>query len=72
MSKHPKYRGVYENSDNPFNPYRKAKWVVCITAYGKTRNLLYTDDDVKAARNYDKWAKYYKGDEAELNFPEEV
>ena len=64
-----KYRGVSENVQSPHNPY-KAKWRATITHNRKTKVLLYTDDEEKAAREYDKWAKYYKGSKAKLNFPE--
>lgn len=66
-----KFRGVSENSPHPNNPYRTLKWKVSITVNGKRKNLLYTDDEEVAAREYDRWAKYYFKDKAVLNFPKE-
>lgn len=64
--KHPKYRGVFLNEQSRHNPYRSKKWVAVI----KKKKLIFTDDDEKAAREYDRWAKYYHGSKAKLNFPE--
>jgi len=66
-----RFRGVQENVQSPHNPY-KAKWRAVISVRGKSRNLIYTDDEEKAAREYDKWAKYYHKDKAKLNFPDEA
>jgi len=64
-----KYRGVKKNQNSSFNLYSHLKWVACISVKGKTRHLLYTDDPEHAAREYDRWAKYYHGKKAKLNFP---
>lgn len=66
-----KYRGVQKNSRSRYNLYCGKKWKTQITYNGKCRTLIYTDDEEKAAREYDKWAKIFHGNKAKLNFPEE-
>jgi len=63
------YRGVSENVSSVHNPYSGLKWKAVITVNGKRKSLLYTNDVVEAAREYDRWAKYYLKEKAILNFP---
>lgn len=64
--KHPEYTGVYENTQNSVY---KSKWMAIISINGKQRRLMYTDDPIKAAKEYDRWARYYGKNKSKLNFP---
>lgn len=45
------------------------KWMVQITVEGQKRTVGYFDDEVEAARAYDRAAQRYRGPEGRLNFP---
>jgi len=50
---------------------REKRWVVKITADGKTFPIGYFRDEIQAANAYDKAAKKYHGEFAALNFPQQ-
>lgn len=58
-----KYKGVSFNK-------KTEKWDVQIRRYGKCRHLGCFDDEVEAAKAYDKAAKEHQGEFAALNFPD--
>jgi hypothetical protein len=58
-----KYKGVNWNK-------RKKNWRVRICINGRRIFLGYFDDEIQAAKAYDKAAKKYHGEFASLNFPE--
>jgi len=58
---HSKYKGVYWNKD-------KKKWHATISKSYKRIHLGYFDNEIEAARAYDKKAKEFFGEFAYLNF----
>jgi len=59
-----KYLGVTKGS--------RCKYRAQINMQGHIKIIMESDDEVKCAKAYDKWAEYYFGKDARLNFPKEV
>ncbi len=59
-----RYRGVSYSKN-------REKWVVAIPGEGKQKYVGAFDDELEAARAYDRAAVLYLSDSARLNFPEE-
>ena len=60
-----RFKGVYFNK-------RTRKWIATIGYNGKTIHLGSFDDEIEAARAYDRKARELFGEFAYLNFPEEA
>lgn len=58
-----KYKGISKHT-------LSKKWAVCITASGRSFHLGYFEDEIEAAKAYDKAARVYHGSQARFNFPE--
>jgi hypothetical protein len=59
-----RFKGVYYNK-------RRGRWYAAIYFDGRMHHLGYFDDEIKAARAYDRAAVEQFGEFARLNFPEE-
>lgn len=59
-----KYRGVWYNT-------KRTRWRSVIVVNGKSIHLGYFDNEIDAAKAYDRAARLYYGQFAILNFPDE-
>jgi len=67
----PKYRGAYTSAFKGVTWYRRGKrWMAQIVVRGKHHHLGYFDDEVEAAKAYDKAALHFFGEFAYPNFRE--
>lgn len=80
-----RYANRYENAQNmkkkaalipPLSEYKgvsmhksTGRWTAYITAFGQRYNLGYFDDEVRAAKCYDTYARRFHGKFASLNLP---
>ena len=62
---HSKYKGIYWKKKN-------RKWQACITFERKRIYLGYFENEIDAAKAYDRAAMKYHGEFASLNFPDET